>query len=39
MAEDMQINPQRSKQLAENIAGISSRIKAASKGGKQVYDP
>lgn len=36
MAEDMQINPQRAKQLAENIASISSRINAASKGGKQV---
>ncbi|KAF2111644.1 hypothetical protein BDV96DRAFT_174173 [Lophiotrema nucula] len=36
MAEDMQINPQRAKVLAENIASISSRVNAASKGGKQV---
>ncbi|KAE8826894.1 hypothetical protein HRS9139_08066 [Pyrenophora teres f. teres] len=36
MAEDMQINSQRAKQLAENIATISSRIKAVSKDGKQV---
>ncbi|KAL6711223.1 hypothetical protein ACN47E_005754 [Coniothyrium glycines] len=36
MAEDMQINPQRAKQLAENIASISSRINAASKGSKKV---
>ncbi|KAI5372123.1 hypothetical protein J4E82_009179 [Alternaria postmessia] len=36
MAEDMQINPQRAKQLAENIASITSRINAVSKGGKQV---
>ncbi|KAF1842097.1 uncharacterized protein K460DRAFT_358758 [Cucurbitaria berberidis CBS 394.84] len=36
MAEDMQINPQRAKQLAENVASISSRISAASKGGQQV---
>lgn len=39
MAEDMQINPQRAKQLAENLASISSRISAASKGSKQVYLP
>ncbi|KAH9871769.1 hypothetical protein J1614_006025 [Plenodomus biglobosus] len=39
MAEEMQINPQRAKQLAENIASISSRINAASKGGKQVWKP
>ncbi|KAI8937140.1 hypothetical protein NX059_006354 [Plenodomus lindquistii] len=36
MAEEMQINPQRAKQLAENLASISSRINAATKGGKQV---
>ncbi|KAF1947717.1 hypothetical protein EJ02DRAFT_390864 [Clathrospora elynae] len=36
MAEDMQINPQRAKQLAENIASISLRINAANKGSKQV---
>lgn len=39
MAEDMQINPQRAKQLAENIASITSRINAVSKGGKQVRPP
>jgi pyridoxal phosphate enzyme (YggS family) len=39
MAEDMQINPQRVKQLAENIASITSRINAVSKGGKQVRPP
>jgi pyridoxal phosphate enzyme (YggS family) len=37
MAEDMQINPQRAKQLAENIASITSRINAVSNGSKQVY--
>lgn len=36
MAEDMQINPQRAKQLAENLSRISSRVTAASNGGKQV---
>ncbi|KAJ4377796.1 hypothetical protein N0V83_000626 [Neocucurbitaria cava] len=36
MAEDMQINSQRAKQLAENLASISSRIKAVNKGNKQV---
>ncbi|KAF2191143.1 hypothetical protein K469DRAFT_622571 [Zopfia rhizophila CBS 207.26] len=36
MAEDMQINPQRAKQLAENLAIITSRINAANKAGKQV---
>ncbi|KAI2477300.1 Alanine racemase family protein [Pyrenophora tritici-repentis] len=36
MVEDMRINPQRAKQLAENISTISSRIKAASKDNKQV---
>ena len=30
--ESMPINPTRAKQLAENIAGITSRIQAASKG-------
>ncbi|CAN9253259.1 unnamed protein product [Alternaria alternata] len=38
MAEDMQINPQRAKQLAENIASITSRINAVSKGGKQLLE-
>ncbi|CAG5150385.1 uncharacterized protein ALTATR162_LOCUS2643 [Alternaria atra] len=37
MAEDMQINPQRAKQLAENIASITSRINAVSNGSKQLY--
>ncbi|KAF2712780.1 hypothetical protein K504DRAFT_464843 [Pleomassaria siparia CBS 279.74] len=36
MAEDMQINPQRAKQLSENLASISSRINAANKSGGQV---
>ncbi|KAF2727935.1 hypothetical protein EJ04DRAFT_478155 [Polyplosphaeria fusca] len=36
MAEEMQINPQRAKHLAENLASISSRIKAVSPAGKQV---
>ncbi|EMD89316.1 hypothetical protein COCC4DRAFT_195891 [Bipolaris maydis ATCC 48331] len=36
MAEDMQINPQRAKQLSENIASITARINAASKGTKPV---
>ncbi|KAK3203122.1 hypothetical protein GRF29_112g302982 [Pseudopithomyces chartarum] len=36
MASDMQINPQRAKQLAENLASISSRINAVSKPPKQV---
>ena len=36
MTEEMQINAQRARQLAENIAAISSRIKAVSKDGKQV---
>jgi hypothetical protein len=36
MAEDMKINPQRAKQLAENIASITSRINAANKSGRQV---
>ncbi|KAG9192868.1 hypothetical protein G6011_11602 [Alternaria panax] len=39
MTEDMQINPQRAKQLAENIASITSRINAVSKSGKQVRHP
>ncbi|KAF2852937.1 hypothetical protein T440DRAFT_497430 [Plenodomus tracheiphilus IPT5] len=33
---EMQINPQRAKQLTENITSITSRINAASKGNKQV---
>ncbi|KAH7138802.1 hypothetical protein B0J11DRAFT_476734 [Dendryphion nanum] len=36
MAEDMQINPQRAKQLAENLASITSRINGANKVGRQV---
>jgi pyridoxal phosphate enzyme (YggS family) len=36
MAEDMHVNPQRAKQLAENVASISSRINAASKSGQKV---
>jgi hypothetical protein len=36
MASDMQINPQRAKQLADNLASISSRINAVSKPPKQV---
>ncbi|ORY14296.1 hypothetical protein BCR34DRAFT_479782 [Clohesyomyces aquaticus] len=36
MAEDMQINPQRAKQLAENLASITSRINTANKAGRQV---
>jgi hypothetical protein len=37
MADDMQINPQRVKQLAENLASITSRINAANKGGQKVH--
>ncbi|KAF2473384.1 uncharacterized protein BDR25DRAFT_257802 [Lindgomyces ingoldianus] len=36
MAEDMQINVQRAKQLAENLASITARITAATRGGEQV---
>lgn len=36
MAEDMHVNPQRAKQLTENIAAITSRINAASKNGQKV---
>lgn len=36
MADDMQINPQRAKQLIENLAGITSRIKTATKSGRNV---
>lgn len=41
MAEEMHINPQRAKQLAENVASITSRINAASKSGQNVrpYPP
>lgn len=39
MAEDMNINPQRAQQLAENVASISSRINAVSKGNKRVRAP
>lgn len=39
MADDMQINPQRAKQLAENLASITSRISAANKTGRQVPRP
>src|SRR5690242_13766635 len=37
MAEEMQINPQRAKQLAENLTSIISRINTANKTGKQVH--
>ncbi|KAH7077636.1 hypothetical protein BKA63DRAFT_269121 [Paraphoma chrysanthemicola] len=36
MADDMQINAQRAKQLAENLTSITSRIKAANKGNGNV---
>ncbi|KAI4700668.1 hypothetical protein J4E81_003630 [Alternaria sp. BMP 2799] len=36
MAEDMHINPQRAKQLTENITSITSRINAARQGSKEV---
>ncbi|KAF2795926.1 hypothetical protein K505DRAFT_238836 [Melanomma pulvis-pyrius CBS 109.77] len=36
MADNMQINPQRAKQLAENLASITSRISAVNKAGRQV---
>ena len=36
MAEEMHINPQRAKQLTENIASITSRINGASKSGQKV---
>ncbi|KAF9696999.1 hypothetical protein EKO04_004764 [Ascochyta lentis] len=36
MAEDMHVNPQRAKQLTENIASITSRINAATKSGQNV---
>ena len=36
MAEDMKINPQRAKELAQNLATITSRINAASKSGQKV---
>jgi hypothetical protein len=39
MADGMQINPQRAKQLAENVASITSRIKAATRDGKPVWRP
>jgi len=32
----MHVNPQRAKQLTENIASITSRITAASKSGQNV---
>ncbi|KAF3036425.1 hypothetical protein E8E12_002974 [Didymella heteroderae] len=36
MAEEMHVNPQRAKQLTENIARITSRINSASKSGQNV---
>ncbi|KAF2444865.1 hypothetical protein P171DRAFT_412754 [Karstenula rhodostoma CBS 690.94] len=36
MADEMQINPQRAKQLAENLTSITSRIKAANKSSRQI---
>jgi hypothetical protein len=36
MAEDMPINPQRAKQLTENLTKITSRIKAANKDNRNV---
>lgn len=36
MADDMQINPQRAKQLTENLASIASRIAAANKSNRNV---
>ncbi|CAI6340030.1 unnamed protein product [Periconia digitata] len=35
-AEAMQINPQRAKQLVENLTGISKRIDAVNKSGRNV---
>lgn len=40
MADDMQINPQRAKQLAENLGSITSRITTANKSNRNVlYTP
>jgi len=39
MASDMQINPQRAKQLTENLSSITSRINAVNKTGRPVYTP
>ncbi|KAH6354497.1 pyridoxal phosphate homeostasis protein [Parastagonospora nodorum] len=36
MADEMQINAQRAKQLTENLASITSRIKAANKSNRNV---
>jgi hypothetical protein len=36
MADDMPINPQRAKQLTENLTKITSRIKAANKDNRNV---
>jgi len=36
MADDMQINAQRAKQLTENLASITSRIKTANKSNRNV---
>ncbi|KAF2687374.1 hypothetical protein K458DRAFT_415629 [Lentithecium fluviatile CBS 122367] len=36
MADEMQINPQRAKQLAENLASITSRINAANKSNRNI---
>lgn len=35
MADEMQINPQRAKQLAENLTSITSRINAANSSSRQ----
>ncbi|KAF2645131.1 hypothetical protein P280DRAFT_189560 [Massarina eburnea CBS 473.64] len=36
MAEDMQVNPQRAKQLAENLASISSRVASVNKSNNAI---
>lgn len=36
--EAMQINPQRAKQLIENLTGITKRIDAVNKSGRKVID-
>lgn len=36
MADNMQINTQRAKQLTEKLTSITSRIKAANKSNKNV---
>jgi pyridoxal phosphate enzyme (YggS family) len=37
MADDMQINAQRAKQLTENLSSITSRISAANKSNRNVH--